>query len=100
MAVCDLNEDKARKYSEKYNVPYYLDYREMLEKQPSIDVVNVLTESGNHAKVAIDLAGYQKHLVIEKPLALTLEDADAIIEACDANNCRLFVVSKTVTTSR
>jgi len=94
VAVCDLNEDKARKYSEKYNVPYYLDYREMLEKQPSIDVVNVLTESGNHAKVAIDLAGYQKHLVIEKPLALTLEDADAIIEACDANNCRLFVVKQ------
>jgi predicted dehydrogenase len=93
-AVCDLNEEKAREYSEKYKVPYYVDYREMLESEPSIDVVNVLTENGNNARIAIDVANFQKHLVIEKPMALTLEDADAIIEACDASGCRLFVVKQ------
>ena len=93
-AVCDLNEEKAQKLSKKYNVPYYLDYKEMLRKEHSIDVLNILTESGNHARIAIDLAGYGKHLVIEKPIALTLEDADAIVEACDINGCRLFVVKQ------
>ena len=93
-AVCDLKEEKARKYSEKYKVPYYLDYRKMLESEPSINVVNILTENGNHAKIAVDIAGFHKHLVVEKPMALTLEDADAIIEACDANGCRLFVVKQ------
>lgn len=94
IAVCDLNEEKARKYSEQYKVPFYLDYHEMMEKESSIDVVNILTENGNHAKVAVDISAYHKHLVVEKPMALTLEDADTIIETCDKNSCRLFVVKQ------
>ena len=94
VAVCDLKVERAEEYSEKFNVPYYLNWEEMLEKEPAIDVVNILTESGYHAKQAIDISRYGKHIVVEKPMALTLDDADNMIKACDENNCRLFVVKQ------
>ncbi len=92
-AVCDIVEDKAKAYGQKYNVPYYTDMDEMMQKE-NIDVVSVLTESGNHAKHTINLAKYGKHIIVEKPMALALDDADAMIEACDRNNCKLFVVKQ------
>lgn len=92
-AVCDIVEDKVRKVGEKYGVPYYLDYNEMMERHRP-DVVVVLTESGNHARHTIDLARYGAHIMVEKPMALRLSDADAMIEACDRNGSRLFVVKQ------
>ena len=93
VAVCDIDEEKAKKIGEQFNVPYYTDMDEMMEKE-SIDVVSVLTESGYHAKHVINLAKYGKHIVVEKPMALTLDDADAMIRACDENSCKLFVVKQ------
>jgi predicted dehydrogenase len=93
VAVCDIDEEKAKKIGEQFNVPYYTDMDEMMEKE-SIDVVSVLTESGYHAKHVINLAKYGKHIVVEKPMALTLDDADAMIQACDENGCKLFVVKQ------
>lgn len=49
---------------------------------------------GYHAKHVINLAKYGKHIVVEKPMALTLDDADAMIRACDENGCKLFVVKQ------
>lgn len=93
VAVCDIVEEKAKKIGEQFNVPYYTDMDEMMQKE-SVDVVSVLTESGNHAKHVINLAKYGKHIVVEKPMALTLDDADDMIMACQKNNCRLFVVKQ------
>ncbi len=93
VAVCDIDEEKAKKIGEQFNVPYYTDMDEMMQKE-SIDVVSVLTESGYHAKHVINLAKYGKHIVVEKPMALTLDDADAMIKACDENGCKLFVVKQ------
>ncbi len=93
VAVCDIVEDKAKKVAQKYNVPYYTDMDTMLQNE-DIDVVSVLTESGNHAKNVINIAKYGKHIVVEKPMALTLDDADAMIHACSENNCKLFIVKQ------
>ena len=93
VAVCDIDEEKAKKLGEQFNVPFYTDMDEMMQKE-SIDVVSVLTESGYHAKHVINLAKYGKHIVVEKPMALTLDDADAMIRACDENSCKLFVVKQ------
>lgn len=60
----------------------------------AIDVVVVLTESGHHARHVVELAQYGKHVVVEKPMALTLTDADAMIKACDRAGVRLFVVKQ------
>lgn len=93
VAVCDLSVDKARDIGEKFGVPYYTDMDQML-LSTDVDVVTVLTESGNHAKNVISLTKYKKHIVVEKPMALTLSDADAMIKACDEAGVRLFVVKQ------
>ncbi len=94
VAVCDINPEKARLTGEKYSVPYYTDYNEMLSKE-KVDVVNILTESGNHAKHTIEIVKkFQKHIVVEKPMALTLQDADEMIQVCDAHGVKLFVVKQ------
>ncbi len=93
IAVCDIKEDKAKQFSERFNVPYFTDMHQMIQ-QSDVDVISVLTESGNHARHVIELASYKKHIVVEKPMALTLEDTDAMIEACDRNQIKLFVVKQ------
>jgi UDP-N-acetyl-2-amino-2-deoxyglucuronate dehydrogenase len=94
-AVCDVQFDRAEKVGGEFNVPYYADYHEMLTRHPEIQVVNVLTESGNHARHTIDIVRrYGKHIVVEKPMALTLDDADEMIRTCDEQGVRLFVVKQ------
>ena len=93
IAVCDIDTDKARAFGEQYNVAWYTDMSEMVSiTEP--DAVCVLTPSGMHSKHVLKLAPFGKHIIVEKPMALTLEDADAMISACDAHNCRLFVVKQ------
>jgi len=94
VAVCDIDEEKAKKLGEQFSVPYYKDMDEMVRAEQAIDVVSVLTESGFHAEHVINLAKYGKHIVVEKPMALTIDDADDMIMACQKNNCRLFVVKQ------
>ena len=95
VAVCDIKEDRARMYGEKYDVPWFLDMHEMMKvMHDKIDVLNILTPSGDHARHTIELAPYGKHIVVEKPMALTLQDADKMIRACDKYGVRLFVVKQ------
>ena len=92
-AVCDIVTEKAEKTANQFNLPFYSDMHEMMRSE-DIDVVVVLSESGYHAKHVIELSGYGKHIVVEKPMALTLDDADAMIKACDTSGCKLFVVKQ------
>lgn len=95
VAVCDTRFERAQAIAEKHKLRAYKDRFEMMEEMADkIDVLTILTPSGLHAQHAIDLAPYRKHLVVEKPMALTLQDADRMIEACDANGVRLFVVKQ------
>lgn len=92
-AVCDLDENRARLLGAKYEVPYYIKCQEMLESE-QVDVVTVLTPTGDHAKQVLTLVQYNEHFVIEKPMALRLEDADAMIRTCDEAGIKLFVVQQ------
>jgi predicted dehydrogenase len=95
VAVCDVDVEKARKTGEKHGVPYFTDMHEMMRScGEDIDVVSILTESGNHARHCLALAPYGKHILVEKPMALTLDDADAMIKACDKAGIKLFVVKQ------
>lgn len=91
--VCDIAPEKAGKIGEQFGVPWYTDMHKMMEDLKP-DVVTILTESGNHARHTIELARHGAHIVVEKPMALTLADADAMIEACDKAGVRLFVVKQ------
>ena len=93
VAVCDKIVSKAQVIADKYSIPVYSCLHDMM-KAEKIDVVVVLTESGLHAQHAIELAPYGAHVVVEKPMALTLDDADAMIEACDKHGVKLFVVKQ------
>jgi UDP-N-acetyl-2-amino-2-deoxyglucuronate dehydrogenase len=95
VAVCDTDVARARAFGERYNVPHFASADEMLERiGPSIDVLSILTPSGSHAALTIALAPHGKHIVVEKPMALTLTDADAMIRACDVAGVKLFVVKQ------
>jgi UDP-N-acetyl-2-amino-2-deoxyglucuronate dehydrogenase len=93
VAVCDLIPEKAQKIGEQFSIPYFTDMHQMMQSE-KVDVLVVLTESGNHAKNVVELAKYGKHIVVEKPMALTLDDADAMIRACDQAGAKLFVVKQ------
>jgi UDP-N-acetyl-2-amino-2-deoxyglucuronate dehydrogenase len=92
-AVCDIKEERAASIGNAVNVPYYTDMHKMMNSE-SVDVVVVLTESGVHADHVVALAPYGKHIVVEKPMALTLADADRMILACDRAGVKLFVVKQ------
>lgn len=93
-AICDKIPERARAFGEKYGVPWYVDAHEMLRSRPEVDVVSILTPSGSHARNVIELAPYKRHFVVEKPMALTIDDADKMIRACDIHGVRLFVVKQ------
>lgn len=95
VAVCDVKEERAENFGKKYNVPHFTDIHDMMRKLgENIDVINILTPSGNHAEHAIGLARYRKHIVVEKPMALTIDDADNMISACDEAGVKLFIVKQ------
>jgi len=92
-AACDIVPEKAEAVGRAFSVPVYSDMHEMMRNVEPDGAVG-LTESGRHAEHVIALAPYGKHLIVEKPMALTLADADAMISACDRYGVRLFVVKQ------
>lgn len=93
VAVCDVVTDRARQLGEQYSVPYFTDMHKMMSSIDT-DLVSVLTESGRHSEHVVALASFGKHILVEKPMALTLHDADAMIRACDEAGIKLFVVKQ------
>lgn len=93
VAVCDVQRDRAEAFGAKYGVPAFQSIDEML-RDGRIDAVSVLTPSGMHADHAVAVANSGRHVIVEKPMALTLVDAQRMIEASDRAGVRLFVVKQ------
>jgi UDP-N-acetyl-2-amino-2-deoxyglucuronate dehydrogenase len=93
VGVCDTALERATTLGAQYSVPAFQDMNEMM-RATMPDVVVVLTESGYHADHVIALARHGKHIVVEKPMALTLSSADRMIAACDQAGVKLFVVKQ------
>lgn len=90
VAVCDRDLDRLQPFRGE-EVTAYTDVEQMLT-HPGLDVVNICTPSGTHKDLTIQAATAGKHVVVEKPMALTLEDADRMIEVCRENQVQLCVV--------
>ena len=93
VAICDLEmrnmKDKFLKFRLSDTVQCYTDYRLMLEKEKP-DLIAIATESGKHAQIALDCMTIgHANLIIEKPIALSLADADAIIETARRENLKV-----------
>jgi UDP-N-acetyl-2-amino-2-deoxyglucuronate dehydrogenase len=88
-AIAKLRSDLAVKYGA---IPY-----ESVEKMladPNIRIVSICTPSGLHAPLAVQAAQAGKHVIVEKPMALNLKDADQMIVTCERNQVKLCVISQ------
>ena len=83
VAVCDPVRARADAIAVKFNIPADYNIEDFLARK-DIDAVAVLTPSGMHAEHAIACAKAGMHVVVEKPMALRLQDADEMMRACDA----------------
>ena len=92
-AVCDTAEERARQAGETLGVPWFTSYEKLLREAPC-DAVTVATPSGLHAEQAILAARAGKHVISEKPMAVSLAQADAFVRACDDATVHLFVVKQ------
>lgn len=90
-AVCDIVPQKAQETAGAYGIPsVYTDYRELL-KRDDIDVVHICTPHYLHAQMAVDALKAGKHVLCEKPMALTVEDAKRMAEARDGSKKQLGI---------
>ena len=92
-AVCDEVEARARAAGEQYGVPWFTSYDEMLT-QSECDAVTIATPSGLHPAHGTKAAKAGKHVIAEKPMAISLSSADALVQACDDAGVHLFVVKQ------
>lgn len=93
VAICDNDPARLKAAHQRHDVAAY-DSLDAMLADPQVEAVAVLTPSGMHAEHAIAAANAGKHVVVEKPMALRLEDADAMIAACDRARVKLFVVKQ------
>ncbi|MGI8912483.1 MAG: Gfo/Idh/MocA family protein [Chloroflexota bacterium] len=87
VAAADISQENLASFQERHQVAAgYLDYHEMLAKE-HLDIVSICTWVGLHSQICVDAANSKpKGILCEKPMALTLPDADAMLEACARNN--------------
>jgi UDP-N-acetyl-2-amino-2-deoxyglucuronate dehydrogenase len=93
VAVCDEIPERARSAGERLGVPWFTSYAAMLDEVPA-DVVAICTPSGLHPRHGIMAAERGLHVISEKPMATRLEEADALVRACDRAGVHLFVVKQ------
>jgi len=94
VAVCDTVREKAKQLAEKYKVSCYEDMEEMFRADPKIDVISVCTPNGLHAEQSIKALKAGFHVLCEKPMALSVKDCSAMIQAAEKANRRLFIVKQ------
>lgn len=94
VAICDIEASALAKTAS--NIPYpaqqFSNYKEMLELD--LDVVAICTPSGLHPQMSIDALNSGKHVISEKPMSITVEQADAMIQAAKKNHKHLFIVKQ------
>ena len=83
VAVASPTEGHAAELAKRYGIPrVFRDYREML-REPDIEMITITAPNRLHAQMTVDAANAGKHVVCEKPLCMTLEEADLMIDTCE-----------------
>jgi UDP-N-acetyl-2-amino-2-deoxyglucuronate dehydrogenase len=93
VAVADNDAERAKQAGTQWKVPYFASYERMLAESKA-DVVTIATPSGLHPEQGVAAAKAGKHVVMEKPMAISLSGADALVQACDKAGVQLFVVKQ------
>lgn len=90
VAVYARKVERAEAFSKKYNIPRFYSDIDSIIKNSGCDVVDICLPNYQHAEACIKAARAGKHVIIEKPLAVTLEEADAMIAACNEEGVKLM----------
>jgi len=90
VGVCDIDQERARTVGEEMGVPYTFDVAPWLEND-EVEAVFVMTETGNHARVAIPALEAGKHVLSTKPMDVSLEACDAMIKLAEERDLVLAV---------
>ena len=92
VAVCDLEASKAEFVAKKYEIPRcYSDLQKMLKSEEELDGVDICTSTFSHLDAAVSALDAKKHVLVEKPLARTYEEALKIVNAAKKNQRKLMV---------
>jgi len=91
VACCDMAADRAKQFAEEVGCTPYDDLAQMLA-DPAVDVVTIATPSGAHMEPAIAAARAGKHVIVEKPLEITLKRCDRIIRECEKQGVKLATI--------
>ncbi len=95
VALCDINAEQTASLLKTTCFPesvlQYTDYWKMLSEHPEIELVAIATDSGHHARIALDCIEKGVNVIIEKPMALSLTDANEIIQKSRAANVKVTV---------
>lgn len=93
-AVVDINEERAKKFANRFNIKsYYKSLKDML-MQEKIEAVSILTPPQTHHKLAIEAMKAGKHVLVEKPLCITLKEVEEMIKVSEKNNVILFPIEQ------
>lgn len=90
VAVCDILPERMQALLEKHglekecSIARYTDYKQLLEEHPELELVAIATESGLHAQIALDCIDVGVNVIIEKPMAMSMADAEEIIRRSEA----------------
>ena len=88
VAVCDIEENKMQTLLEKYNlqnadIKRYTDYKKLVDENKNLELISIATESGVHAEIAKYCIKNKINVIIEKPMAMNIKDANEIIALSD-----------------
>lgn len=94
VAVCDINKDHMEqllgkhRLSDDFLIKRYTNYQKMIEEN-NLDLISIATESGIHAEIALYCIDHNINIIIEKPIAMSIEDADEIIRRSEEKNVKV-----------
>ena len=90
-AVVSRSSERAREIGERFGARWYTDYRDMLEREGDVQAVSIATRDAEHKESTIACAQAGKDIFLEKPMAPSLEEADAMIAAVEKAGVRMMV---------
>ncbi|MDI3310336.1 MAG: Gfo/Idh/MocA family oxidoreductase, partial [Thermoanaerobacterium sp.] len=89
VGIAESNELMGKNFAQNSQIRYYKDYQDLLKED--IDAVIICSANVKHKDMAVDAANAKKHVIVEKPIATTIEDAEKMIEECNKNGVKLMV---------
>ena len=90
VALFDLNAERTNELAAKYKCKAYTSYEELLN-DPEVEAVSICTNNATHAAISIAALKAHKHVLCEKPMAITLKECEDMVKAAKENGCYLMI---------